>query len=151
MISALLILLGMGLTLSLLNNEEFTRHPARCCRIPALCGTPGGLFNPTGDTTMKKTMHIVITKPIDFAKGDYDFSVSVFPTRQEIPSWINVGPVEIDFSSVDLTAIYKMAVDDVDLKIIEAREAFSILMGNLEDQRNSLMSLTYNPEGESNE
>ena len=96
---------------------------------------------------MKKTLHVVITDPVEFAKGRIDWATTLFSKPQSVAKWINVCDVEVDFSGVDIGDLMEAAIDDVDRIIIEARNAFSLLMENLQGERSSLLALTHDVTG----
>jgi hypothetical protein len=77
---------------------------------------------------MKRTMTVVITDQENFARGDLDYGLSLFSKPTTVPGWINVCEVEINFESVDLAAVTKHAVKDLDQKIETAKGAFAAAM-----------------------
>ena len=98
---------------------------------------------------MKTTMHVVITNPADFVKNIFEYSVSLFAQPQNVSGWINVHPVEIDFSSVDIAALKRDALDELEYRIENAKAAFHATMEKYERERSELLALTFEPTGES--
>ena len=100
---------------------------------------------------MKKIMYAVITNPVEFAKGQDEYCFHLFTEPQTVKTWINLGPVELDLSNVNMKETLATAVGEVDRNIIEARAAFSALMDDLQSQRSSLLAITFETTGEEND
>ena len=92
---------------------------------------------------MKLKLHLYITEPEDFMKGDYDWCFKVSSNDNlNGGGWISCGEAELNIS-VDTGTVISKTVGALSKKIDEEKAVFSARLKSLEDRKANLLALTH--------
>ena len=90
---------------------------------------------------MKRTMHLHITDPINFAKGDWEYALSLYNGKMSIDDWVYVGPAKVEVPDEAVTEALQMAMKELDAKEKEVRDELSAKLAVIERTRQELLAL----------
>jgi len=89
---------------------------------------------------MKLNLHLVITDPDKFLKGNYSYALSLFEDEPKVDSWINVGKVTLDID-VPMDSVTLKVIKAIDKQLEEEAETYNKRVDTLKQRKAELLSL----------
>ena len=89
-------------------------------------------------------LYAYITDPEDFLNGEYNWCFGL-SAKPEISAWLRAGEIEVEFD-LDEKQVRQIAVEQINAEMQVRRDDFTRGMGELEQRKQELLSITHQPE-----
>ncbi len=89
---------------------------------------------------MKIKQHLILTEPLNFAKGDYDDCFTLFEHAPSVEGWFDCGEVEFEVD-IDTKKVIQSSLEAIEAKEQEIKDKAAAALEALRAEKSTLLAI----------